>query len=51
MLNSKRLGGCTQWVHFFGKCTPLEDFKKHYVVSLMKVLGWHLILLGKLQEI
>jgi len=39
MLNSKMLGGYTQWVHFARKCTPLEDSKKHYMVSLMKVLG------------
>ena len=32
--NSKRLGGYTQWVHFFKKYTPLEDLKKRYMVSL-----------------
>jgi hypothetical protein len=27
--------GCT----FFEKCTPLEDLKKHYIVSLKEALG------------
>jgi len=34
-------------VHFSEKCTPLEDFKKHYMVSLEKALGQRLFLLGK----
>jgi len=34
-------------VHFSKKCTPLEDFKKHYMVSLEKALGQRLFLLGK----
>jgi hypothetical protein len=45
--NSKRLRGYTRWVHFFKKCTPLEDLKKRYMVSLKKALGRHLFLLGK----
>jgi hypothetical protein len=33
---------------FFSKeCTPLEDLKKHYMVSLKKALGRRLFLLGK----
>ena len=47
VLNSKRLGGYTQWVHFFKKYTPLEDLKKRYTVSLKKTLGRHMFLLGK----
>ena len=34
-------------MHFSEKCTPLEDFKKHYMVSLEKALGQRLFLLGK----
>jgi hypothetical protein len=48
--NSKRLGGYTQWVHFSEKCTPLEDLKKRFMVSLKKALGRCLFLLGDLKE-
>ena len=47
VLNSERLGGYTQWMHFTGKCTPLKDFKKHYMASLRKTLGQSLFLLSK----
>jgi hypothetical protein len=45
--NNKRLRGYTQWVHFSKKCTPFEDLKKRYTVSLKKALGRRLFLLGE----
>ena len=46
--NSNRLGGYTQMdVIFLKKHTPLEDLKKHYMVSLKKALGRRLFLLDK----
>ena len=49
VLNSKRLGGYTQTDVLFlqKKHIPLEDPKKSYMVSLKKVLGQRLFLLGK----
>ena len=39
MLNSKRLGGYTQWVPFSGKAHTIGVLQEHIMVSLKKVLG------------
>jgi len=39
MLNSKRLGEYTQWVHFLGKVHTIGVLQEHIMVSLKKVLG------------